>query len=115
VEECTYFWGVNTSWGINKDESKISLNQEDNQAPQPTYFYSCNNFGHKAIHCKSNRRDNPKNVQRSQKFNTNKRNYNFFSTLHDYNMECLKCKNFVNEYRECIFSKYVKEINIPNN
>jgi hypothetical protein len=36
VEECTYFWGVNTSWGINMAESKRPLNQEDNQAPQPT-------------------------------------------------------------------------------
>jgi hypothetical protein len=36
VEECTYFWGVNTSWGINTAESKGPLNQEDNQAPQPT-------------------------------------------------------------------------------
>jgi hypothetical protein len=36
MEECTYFWGVNTSWGINMAESKIPLNQEDNQAPQPT-------------------------------------------------------------------------------
>jgi hypothetical protein len=36
VEECTYFWGVNTSWGINTVERKIPLNQEDNQAPQPT-------------------------------------------------------------------------------
>jgi hypothetical protein len=36
VEECTYFWDVNTSWGINMAESKIPLNQEDNQAPQPT-------------------------------------------------------------------------------
>jgi len=79
------------------------------------YFYSCNNFWHKAIHCKYNRRHNPKNVQISKKFNTNKRNYNFFSPLQDYNMECLKCKNYVHEYRECIFSKYVKEINIPNN
>jgi hypothetical protein len=35
-EECTYFWGVNTSWGINTAESKRPLNQEDNQAPQPT-------------------------------------------------------------------------------
>jgi hypothetical protein len=34
VEECTYFWGVNTSWGINTAESKRPLNQEDNQAPQ---------------------------------------------------------------------------------
>jgi hypothetical protein len=36
VEECTYFWGVNTSWGINTAENKRPLNQEDNQAPQPT-------------------------------------------------------------------------------
>jgi hypothetical protein len=36
VEECTYFWGVNTSWGINTVESKRPLNHEDNQAPQPT-------------------------------------------------------------------------------
>jgi hypothetical protein len=38
MEECTYFWGVNTSWGINTAESKIPLNQEDNQAPQPTQW-----------------------------------------------------------------------------
>jgi hypothetical protein len=37
MEECTYLWGVNTSWGINMTESKRPLNQEDNQAPQPTY------------------------------------------------------------------------------
>jgi hypothetical protein len=37
MEECTYFWGVNTSWGINMAESKRPLNQEDNQAPQPTF------------------------------------------------------------------------------
>jgi hypothetical protein len=36
VEECTFFWGVKTSWGINTVENKIPLNQEDNQAPQPT-------------------------------------------------------------------------------
>jgi hypothetical protein len=36
MEECTYFWGVNTSWGINTAESKRPLNQEDNQAEQPT-------------------------------------------------------------------------------
>jgi hypothetical protein len=36
VEECTYFWGVNTSWGIDTAESKGPLHQEDNQAPQPT-------------------------------------------------------------------------------
>jgi hypothetical protein len=36
MEECTYFWGVNTSWGIDTAESKEPLHQEDNQAPQPT-------------------------------------------------------------------------------
>jgi hypothetical protein len=36
MEECTYFWGVNTSWGIDTAESKGPLHQEDNQAPQPT-------------------------------------------------------------------------------
>jgi hypothetical protein len=36
VEECTYFWGVNTSWGIDTAERKGPLHQEDNQAPQPT-------------------------------------------------------------------------------
>jgi hypothetical protein len=44
VEECTYFWGVNTSWGINTAESKRPLNQEDNQAPQPTKSF--NNINH---------------------------------------------------------------------
>jgi hypothetical protein len=36
MEECTYFLGVNTSWGINTAKSKRPLNQENNQAPQPT-------------------------------------------------------------------------------
>jgi hypothetical protein len=35
MEECTYFSGVNTSWGINMAEIKRPLIQEDNQAPQP--------------------------------------------------------------------------------
>ena len=36
VEECTYIWGVNTSWGIDTAEREGPLHQEDNQAPQPT-------------------------------------------------------------------------------
>jgi hypothetical protein len=79
------------------------------------YCYSCNNFGHRAIYCKSYRGHNPKNVQRSQKFNTEKRNYNSFSPLQDYNMECLKYNKYGHEASECRLSKYVKEINIPNN
>jgi hypothetical protein len=36
MEECTFFQGVKYSWGINTVENKDLLNQEDNQAPQPT-------------------------------------------------------------------------------
>jgi hypothetical protein len=36
MEGCTFFQGVKSSWGINKDEKQRPLNQEDNQAPQPT-------------------------------------------------------------------------------
>jgi hypothetical protein len=79
------------------------------------YFYSYNNFGHNLVHCKSYRRCNPKNVQRSQKINTKKRNYNLFSPLQYYNMECLKCNNYGHEASECRLSKYFNEINIPNN
>jgi hypothetical protein len=31
------------------------------------YCYSCNSFGHKAVHCKAYRKYNPKNVQRYKK------------------------------------------------
>jgi hypothetical protein len=53
------------------------------------YCNSYNNFGHKVVHCKAYRRHNPKNVQRSQKFNIDKRNSTAFSPLQDYNMKCL--------------------------
>jgi hypothetical protein len=36
VEGCTVFLGVKSSWGINMAENKKPLNQEDNQASQPT-------------------------------------------------------------------------------
>jgi hypothetical protein len=36
VEDYTLFLGVKSSWGINTIENKKPMNQEDNQAPQPT-------------------------------------------------------------------------------
>jgi hypothetical protein len=44
VEECTLFQGVKSSWGINTAENKILLNQEDNQAPQPTISHLQNDL-----------------------------------------------------------------------
>ena len=53
------------------------------------YCYSCNNFGHKEVHCKAYGQYNRRNVQRykNNKYNTEKRNYNLFSTLQDFNSE----------------------------
>jgi hypothetical protein len=59
VEECTYFRGVNTSWGIDTAESKGPLNQEDNQDPQPTFrsqFLSLNMGNQRIRERKSSRK-----------------------------------------------------------
>jgi hypothetical protein len=81
------------------------------------FCYSYNNFGHKAIHCKAYRKSNLRNVQRyeNNKNNAERRNYNSFSPLQDYNFECYKCNNYGHESSECRLSKYDKKINIPNN
>jgi hypothetical protein len=67
------------------------------------YCYLCNNFAHKAIHCKAYRKYNPRNVQRyeNNKNNAKRINYNFFSPLQDYNVECYKCNNYGHEASEC--------------
>jgi hypothetical protein len=56
------------------------------------YFYSCNNFGHKEIHCKDYKNYKPRNVQRykNNKNVVEKRNHNSFSPLQEYNVECHK-------------------------
>jgi hypothetical protein len=81
------------------------------------YCYSCNNFGHKAVHCKSYRKYNPKNVQRykKNKNNAEKRNYNSFSPLQDYNVECHKCNNYGHKASECRFPMQSLKTSIPNN
>jgi hypothetical protein len=56
------------------------------------YFYSCNNFGHKEVHCKAYRNYKSRNFQRynNNKNDVGKRNYNSFSPLQKYNVECHK-------------------------
>jgi hypothetical protein len=46
-------------------------------------FYSCNKFGHKAVHCKAYRKYKPKNVQRYNNNNNDREkiNYNSLSPL----------------------------------
>ena len=66
------------------------------------YCYSCNNFGHKAVHCKAYGQYNRRNVQRykNNKYNTEKRSYKSFSPLQDLNSECQKC-NYGHKTSEC--------------
>jgi len=51
------------------------------------YLYSCNNFGHKPVHCKSYRNCKPRNILRynNNKNVVEKRNYNSLSPLQEYN------------------------------
>jgi hypothetical protein len=60
------------------------------------YCYSCNNLRHKAVHCKYYGQYNNKNVQRYKNniYNTKKRNYNSFTPLQNFNIECKKCNNY---------------------
>ena len=67
------------------------------------YCYSCNNFGHKEVHCKAYGQYNRRNVQRykNNKYNIEKRNYNSFDPLQKFNIECKKCNNYCHKTREC--------------
>jgi hypothetical protein len=57
------------------------------------YFYSCNNFGHKAVRCKAYGKSyihiNNKKYK-SNKNNLKNRSYNSFSPLQMFNIECKK-------------------------
>jgi hypothetical protein len=81
------------------------------------YCYSCNNFGHKAIHCKAYGQYNNINVQiyKNNRYNTEKRNYNSFTPLQYFNSECQKCNNYGHKTSDCSLQKYDKKTNIPHN
>jgi hypothetical protein len=78
------------------------------------YCYSCNNFGHKVVHCKAYGQYNCRNVQiyKNNNYNTENRNFNSFSPLEDFNSECQKCNNYGYKTSECRLSKYDKKTNI---
>jgi hypothetical protein len=82
------------------------------------HCYTCGNFGHKAINCRINERNNYasymngensryENVRRP--FNIN---YNLFDPLMDQNIVCYKCNNLGHKARDC---REMKEYNhMPN-
>jgi hypothetical protein len=81
------------------------------------YCFSCNNFGHKAIDCRAytrsdhvrNRNRGPYKTSKDDYVSNKTRsshgfaniNYNSFSPLLDYNIECYKCNNYGHIAHDC--------------
>jgi hypothetical protein len=101
-----------------KDDKKNTITRRNppNKYLFIGYCYSCNNFGHKAVHCKAYGQYNHRNVQRykNNKYNTEKRNYNSFSPLQNFNIECQKCNNYGHKTRECRLPMQSLKIGNPN-
>ena len=63
------------------------------------HCYSCNNFGHKALNC----RTNGKVLEYKKKLSSNKpkENHNLLTLLKKYDIECYKCNNCGHIARDC--------------
>jgi hypothetical protein len=100
-----------------KDDKKNTITRRNppNKYLFIGYCYSCNNFGHKEVHCKAYGQYNCRNVQRykNNKYNTKKRNYNSFLTLQNFNIECKKC-NYGHKTKECRLPMKSLKIGNPN-
>jgi hypothetical protein len=82
-----------------------------------SYYFSCNNFGNKAIDCRSYRRSDHERHRNRGPYKTSKDyyvsnktiishgfaniNYNSFSPLLDYDTEFYKCNNYGHIARDC--------------
>jgi hypothetical protein len=82
------------------------------------HCYTCENFGHKAINCRINERNNYASYMNGENSRYEKfcrpfnQNYNPFDPLMDQNIVCYKCNNLGHKARDC---KEMKEDNhMPN-
>ena len=55
------------------------------------HCYSCNNFGHKALNCRSYGKLHE--YKKKSSSNKPKGNHNLFTLLQKYDIECYKCNN----------------------
>jgi hypothetical protein len=68
--------------------------------------YTCNNFGHKAVNCRANNRNNNNFESYTQRdysrrpSDTQRRSYNMFESL-STEVECYKCNNFGHMAKDC--------------
>jgi hypothetical protein len=82
------------------------------------HCYTCGNFGHKAINCRINERNNYAsymNGENSRYENVRRpfnRNYNPFDPLMDQNIVCYKCNNLGHKARDC--RKMKEDNHMPN-
>jgi hypothetical protein len=63
------------------------------------YFFSCKNFGHKALECKSPEKKNSRrsnNLMRCWRWNYVRHAMNFYHT-----MRCYNCDKFGHKYQDC--------------
>jgi hypothetical protein len=76
--------------------------------------YACNNFGHKAINCRANNRNNNHFESHTQRgysrrpSETQRRSYNMFESL-STEVECYKCNNFGHMAKDCRMTVPPKE------
>jgi hypothetical protein len=76
--------------------------------------YACNNFGHKAVNCRSNKRNNnyfERHTQRDYSIipsETQRSSYNMFESL-STEVECYKCNNFGHMVKNCRMTVPPKE------
>jgi hypothetical protein len=82
------------------------------------HYYTCGNFGHKAITCRINERNNYASYMNgaNSRYGNVRRtvniNYNPFDSLIDQNIVCYKCNNLGHKARDC---REMKEDNpMPN-
>jgi hypothetical protein len=82
--------------------------------------YACNNFGHKTVNCRANKRNNNNFESYTQRdysrrpSDTQRRSYNRFKSL-STKVECYKCKNFRHMARYCRMTVPPKEPQQNNN
>ena len=76
--------------------------------------YACNNFGHKAVNCRANNRNNNYFESHTQRgysrrpSETQRRSYNRFESL-STEVECYKCNNFGHMAKNCRMTVPPKE------
>jgi hypothetical protein len=82
--------------------------------------YACNNFGHKAVNCRANNRNNNNFESYTQRdysrrpSDTQRRSYNMFESL-STEVECYKCNNFGHMAKDCRMTIPPKEPQQNNN